>query len=395
MDLNVVVLLQALIQIVTITPDGSKALDYVQGYFVDDHPFIHREVFHEPDTVPVDNLFLRIGTGGPHFCFAGHVDVVPEGDIKHWHVDPFAGAIKDGAVIGRGASDMKGSIAAFMRAARRYIDKYGSQNCSISFLLTSDEEGPAINGTRKMLGWMMANDQVPDVCIVGEPTSHSKLGDTFKIGRRGSVNFLLKVLGTAGHVAYPKLAENPIPTLAQAIEHLNSQVLDDGTADFDPSHLEFSSICCPNKSTNVIPSEASAQFNIRFNVLHTLTSLEEWVRKQLLQILEPREFELTTLSKASPFIVQNSDLIRLVQESITSVTGRDAHPSTTGGTSDARFIHTVCPVVEFGLLNTTIHKPNEAVAIKDLEMLEEIYYKMLINFFQPDADHHETPENIS
>jgi succinyl-diaminopimelate desuccinylase len=386
MVLNVTALGQELIQIASITPDGGHALDYIQAYFADDHPFVHREVFHEPNTAPVDNLFLRIGNSGPHFCFAGHVDVVPEGDMKQWHTDPFGGIIKDGYVIGRGASDMKGAIAAFMRAARRYIDAHGTQNGSISFLLTCDEEGPALNGTRKMLGWMTAKAQIPDVCLVGEPTSQDRLGDTFKIGRRGSINFLLKVLGTSGHVAYPNLARNPILPLVRAMDHLNSQILDEGTADFDPSHLEFSSIHCPNTSTNVIPSEASAHFNIRFNVLHSLASLEAWVRTQLLHRLNPQEFELTILSKASPFLVQNFDLIHMVKQSIASVTGQEATASTTGGTSDARFIHEVCPVVEFGLMNATIHKPNEAVAIQDLEMLEDIYYKILIDFFQPDGD---------
>ena len=381
MDLNVTALTQALIQIPSITPHGGKALDYIQEYFAHDHPLIHREVFHEPNTAPVDNLFLQIGMGGPHFCFAGHVDVVPEGDINHWHADPFGGSILDGCIIGRGACDMKGAIAAFMRASRRYIDTHGLDNGRISFLLTCDEEGPAINGTSKMLGFMKTHNQIPDVCLVGEPTSHNRVGDVFKIGRRGSINFWLKVLGASGHIAYPKLAQNPIPTLAKAVAHLSAQILDEGTADFDPSNLEFSSLSCSNQSTNVIPSEASAQFNIRFNVLHTLTSIEAWVRNQLLTLLKPQEFELSVLSTASPFLVQSLDVIRLVKQSIASITGYEATASTTGGTSDARFIHEVCPVVEFGLPNATIHKPNESVAIQDLEMLEDIYLKILTNFF--------------
>lgn len=381
-SLSTLEIAQALISIPTVTPAGSVALDWIASYLAPYQAVAHRQTFHDSHTPSVDNMLICLGEGEPHFCFAGHVDVVPVGYEGAWHTPPFGAVVQGGVLYGRGASDMKGAIAAFLKAATAYVEARGLPQGTISLLLTSDEEGPALNGTKKMLEWMDDRGLLPTVCLVGEPTSHTQVGDQVKVGRRGSLNLKLTVKGTGGHVAYPHLATNPIPLLAKAISHLASLVLDEGMPPFSPSHLTFSSLGCENMATNVIPEEAQAQFNIRFNPLHTAESLMEKLHADLSALLGHASYTLTVLSQGNPFLSDTPRFTDLVTRSIRRVTGLNPDLSTSGGTSDARFIHEYCPVMECGLLNKSIHKPNEEVCLKDLETLEEIYGQLLENFFQ-------------
>ncbi len=371
--------LQDLIRIPTVTPHAGAALDYIIQVFEPFNPRIHRMTFSQEGTPDVDNLFLSVGTGNPHFCFAGHVDVVPAGE--GWHQDPFGATLVDDHLYGRGACDMKGSIAAFMAALISFKKDFPSSSCTISLLLTCDEEGPALNGTKKMLDYMAQKNLIPDACMVGEPTSKTQVGDMVKMGRRGSLCLTLTVMGQAGHVAYPHLADDPVGPLAQAILALKHWILDEGTAGFDPSTLAFSSLTCPNQATNVIPGSVSINFNVRFNPLHTCDSLYDQIRKRIHDTLGNRSFTLTRTSQAEPFLTHEMALVDLMCESITQVTGVTPERSTSGGTSDARFIHFFCPVVEFGPLNATIHQANEVISLNELEILERIYRNFLNNYF--------------
>lgn len=318
----------------------------------------------------IENFFARRGNAGPHLCFAGHTDVVPPGDEKLWSSQPFAASIVNGSIIGRGASDMKGNIAAFI-AAVAACDGPGS----ISLLITGDEEGPAIDGTIRVLEWMAANGQIPDACIVGEPTNPDALGDEIKIGRRGSFSGLLRVHGIQGHVAYPDRADNPIPRLARMIDVLSSAELDQGSDFFDASTLQFTNIDVGNAAGNVIPASASAAFNIRFNDLWTPASLEQEMR--LLLDIVGGNYSVDFTCGATSFITPPGPFTTLVSDAVTAVTGRTPELTTGGGTSDARFVRRYCPVVECGLTNKTIHKIDESVAIADLKMLEKIYLKII------------------
>jgi succinyl-diaminopimelate desuccinylase len=325
----------------------------------------------------VDNLYARCGETLPNFCFAGHIDVVPVFQEDLWSYPPFAATIADGMLYGRGAVDMKGAIAAFIAAVADFLQQ---QDCpgSISLLLTSDEEGPATHGTVQVLKTLQERGEQLTVCLVGEPTCTAFVGDTLKVGRRGSLNVDSLVQGTSGHVAYPHLANNAIPILLEFLTRLMAAPLDAGCPHFDPSHLEIVSVDVGNTTYNVIPAQATARINIRFNPLHTPLSLMEWLKGQIGTL----PIQLTLSSAASSFYGGSDPLlIECLQSAVEPITGSRPTLSTSGGTSDARFIKDICPVIEFGLLNATAHQVDERVALQDLQTLQHIYQQTLANFF--------------
>ncbi len=319
---------------------------------------------------PVENLFAVRGQNGRHFAFAGHVDVVPPG--SGWQSAPFAPEIRGDLLYGRGAVDMKGSIAAFVAAVENIPENAGT----ISFIITGDEEGPAIHGTRALIDHMQARGSIPDLCLVGEPTSVNRLGDMMKVGRRGSVNIWITVAGAQGHVAYPHLADNPIPKLVAILGEIDAIVLDDGTEFFQASNIEVTDIHVGNPATNVIPTKAEARLSIRFNDLHSGEQLVERIRA----IVEPRG-SLKAMISGEAFLTPPGELSKAVKAVVAEVTGITPEASTTGGTSDARFLSKICPVVEFGLCNATMHKLDEAVSVDDLETLTEIYRRVVLRVF--------------
>jgi succinyl-diaminopimelate desuccinylase len=338
--------------------------------------------FHAPDTDPVDNLYARLGTGQPNFVFAGHTDVVPVGDNGAWTRDPFAGEVADGVLHGRGASDMKGAIAAFTAAVARFLDKHGAPNGSISLLITGDEEGPAVNGTRKMLEALAADGEVFDACITGEPTNPDELGDMVKIGRRGSLNGYLTAFGTQGHTGYPHLADNAAHRMVELLKALIDLELDAGSDHFQASTLAISTIDIANPATNVIPAEAKAVFNIRFNDLHSSATLEEKLRAVLDEAAGgSAHYALEIVCSGESFLTPPGDLSEMLTEACLEVVGRRPELSTTGGTSDSRFIKDYCPVVDFGLVGKTMHKVDEQVPVADVEGLSRIYGKVLDRYF--------------
>ncbi|MFZ4541588.1 MAG: succinyl-diaminopimelate desuccinylase [Rickettsiales bacterium] len=405
---DVVELAKALIRCPSVTPVTAGVFDIIEAFLVT-HGFVAtRMLFEQEGTAPVENLYLRYGTSGKNFCFAGHTDVVPVGDESAWKVPPFAPEVIDGELIGRGAEDMKGAIAAFMIAVRKFLnssplagearwgDGEGKTHLSrpphpnlppqggkefhgsISFLITQDEEGVAINGTRKMLEALKAKGERLDVCIVGEPTNPTVLGEMAKIGRRGSVGFSLEVTGKQGHVAYPALADNPITRLVNMLHALKAEALDSGNEFFPPSNLEVTTIDVGNPTTNLIPADARATFNVRFNNLHTGASIEAWVRKHIAPF---GPHTLTARISGEAFITRDDTLASIVVESVKDVTGMTPALSTTGGTSDARFIKDYCPVIEFGTTGRTSHMVDERVEVKTLEGLAKIYERMLERYF--------------
>jgi succinyl-diaminopimelate desuccinylase len=376
-------LASALIRCPSVTPRDEGALDVLAAALEKLGFTCHRLRFEADGTDPVDNLYARLGTGQPNFCYAGHTDVVPVGDAADWDRDPFAGEVIDGVLHGRGASDMKGGIAAFVAAVSAFLDARGSGFAgSISLLITGDEEGPAINGTRKVLDWMAENGERIDVCLVGEPTNPSALGDMVKIGRRGSMSCVLTVEGTQGHVAYPHLADNPASRLVRMLAAVIDHPLDAGTEHFQPTNLEVSSIDIGNPATNVIPAKATARFNIRFNDTHTSDSLLAWLRERFAAAAgDGARWTLDHHVTGEAFLTPPGALSDLIAGAVETVTGRRPELSTTGGTSDARFIKDVCPVAEFGLVGQTMHKVDERVAVAEIEQLTEIYRVMLERYF--------------
>ena len=344
-----VVLAQALIRCPSVTPQDAGTLDVLEKTLTPLGFTCHRLRFEQSGFDPVDNLYARIGTGAPHFCYAGHTDVVPPGDVSLWRYGPFEAEIRDGTLYGRGAADMKSSIAAFAGAAARYLADNKLKG-SISLLITGDEEGPAINGTPKMLDWLKSRGETIDHCIVGEPTATAHSGDTLKIGRRGSITTYVTMRGLQGHVGYPHKARNPIPAMAALVSRLSSHVLDEGTEHFEPSTLSFTTVDVGNPATNVIPAEARATLNIRFNDTHSADSLKHWI-----------ESEANVIAK--------------------DATGARPEFSTTGGTSDARFIRAHCPVAELGLPGGTMHKTDECVPVAEIHRLSDIYESILDRYF--------------
>lgn len=363
-----------LIRCPSVTPEEGGALDLLQSLLEPMGFTCHRLRFEAPGTPTIDNLYARRGTGSPHLCFAGHTDVVPVGDAAAWTRGPFDGTVADDRLWGRGAADMKGGIAAFVAAVERHLAS-GNDRGSISLLITGDEEGPAVNGTTRVLDWMEANGEIPDMCIVGEPTNPTAMGDMMKIGRRGSFTGRLTVYGTQGHVAYPHLAENPVHGLLRLLEPFAHGTLDEGTAHFPPTTMSVTTIDVGNPATNVIPAEARATFNVRFNDAHSSESLERMFRGSFDQ--KGLRYALETECSGESFVTEPGALSDLISDAAFAVTGRRPELSTTGGTSDARFIKRLCPVVEFGLVGQTMHKVDENVAVADIRALTDIYAAVL------------------
>ena len=379
-----VALTQALVRCPSVTPDEAGALALLEQVLKPAGFACHRLVMTEPGTPDVENLYARFGRGQPHLCFAGHTDVVPVGDERAWTRPPFGAEIHDGVLYGRGAVDMKGAIACFVAAALRFIERHADRpDFSISLLITGDEEGPSINGTMKVLDWMRENGEVMDACVVGEPSNPKSLGDEIKIGRRGSLSGELVVHGKQGHAAYPQLADNPIPKLARLIDRLSSTTLDAGTADFEPSSLQVTVISAPNAATNVIPREARAKFNIRYNDLWRRPKVEAWVREQCAMAAKDvsARFDVTFSGTGDVFLTKPGPLVDTMRQAVGALTGRTPALTTNGGTSDARFIQAYCPVIEFGLVNETIHAVDERVAVADLETLAAIYERFIAGYF--------------
>ncbi len=364
----------------SVTPKDEGALDIVARTLEGLGFTCHRLTFEAPGTDPIANLYARKGTGSPNLCFAGHTDVVPVGAADQWSFDPFAAVLKDGVLCGRGAVDMKGAIAAFVSAAEAFLAKRGASFAgSISFLITGDEEGVAINGTRKVLDWLARRGETIDACVVGEPTSAAQLGDMIKIGRRGSMSGRIIVEGVQGHVAYPHLADNAAHRLVALLSGLIVRTLDDGTAHFQKSGLQVTTIDIGNPVTNIIPGTARATFNIRFNDLWTSDKLKAWV-KDALDAVDPA-YKITWEVSGESFLVPPGKVSDCLTGAIHAVTGLEPELSTTGGTSDARFIHRHCPVAEFGLVSQTMHKVDERVDVADIHRLAAIYGSFLDRFF--------------
>lgn len=379
--IEAVSLAQALIRCPSVTPEDAGALGVLEAALKPLGFICTRLRFEAPGTAPIENLYARFGTTPPNFCFAGHTDVVPVGHAAAWNSDPFGADIRGGVLYGRGAADMKSAITAFAAAAEKQITK-GFRG-SISLLITGDEEGPALNGTAKVLSWMKKHNEQIDHCIVGEPTAVAHAGDTIKIGRRGSMRLDLAARGVQGHTAYPSRALNPIPILAEIVARLAREKLDEGSAHFEPSTLAFTTFDVGNRAGNVSPAEARAAANIRFNDLHTPEDLVARARAIAAQVMKELggDAEIASDVGALPFVTEPGPFTDLVSRAIESATGQAPQLSTTGGTSDARFIRNVCPVAEVGLAGTTMHKVDECAPVAEIESLAAIYEQILADYF--------------
>jgi succinyl-diaminopimelate desuccinylase len=377
-------ILRDLVRCPSVTPADAGALGVLENLLKDAGFEVQRVTFSEPGTADIDNLYARIGTEAPHLMFAGHTDVVPPGDEAAWTLGPFSGDVKDGVLYGRGTVDMKGGIACSLAAVLGYLAANdGKPKGSISFLITGDEEDVAVNGTIKLLKWAKERGEIFDHCILGEPSNVEELGDCIKVGRRGSLSGTLIVDGTQGHVAYPHRASNPLPDIAKLVAALDDDALDNGNAHFQPSNLEFVSLDVGNRAWNVIPAQARARFNIRYNDHHTEASLKELVEIRATKAAGNRvqqriEWEP---SNANVFITKPGPFTEIMVDAIHEVTGRKPDLNTGGGTSDARFISRYCPVLEFGLVGQTMHQVNERVPLNDLERLTKIYRGALDRYF--------------
>ena len=370
---------QALIRCPSVTPADGGALAYVAGLLEGAGFAVQLPVFSEPGQPEIRNLYARIGQGSPCLVFAGHTDVVPPGNEAAWSHPPFAGAVADGRLYGRGAADMKGGVAAMLAATLAHLDRNGvPAEGSIAFLLTGDEEGPAVNGTVKLLAWAADRGERFDHCVLGEPTNPNRLGEMIKIGRRGSLTGRLTIHGRQGHVAYPQLALNPIPAIGRVIAALSDPPLDAGTERFDPSNLEFTTVDVGNPATNVIPAETRAVFNIRFNDIWTPETLAAEIRARVGTACGETPFTLAfDPTNSIAFLTEPDSFVDLVRDAVEAETGLRPALSTTGGTSDARFICRYCPVIEFGLVGQTMHAVDENIAIDDLEALTRIYGRII------------------
>lgn len=372
-----------LVRCASVTPEEGGALALIEAVLKPYGFDVQRPVFSEAGTPDVENLHARLGTEGPVLVFAGHTDVVPTGDVSAWSRAPFEGAIEDGVLWGRGACDMKAGVAAAIAAVLDHLDAGAKIPGSVVFLITGDEEGPAVNGTVKLLEWATARGERFDGCILGEPTNPDAMGDMMKIGRRGSLSFDIEVEGVAGHVAYQHLAKNPIDGLMRLMAALKATALDHGTPHFLPSNLEFTTIEVGNKARNVIPGAARVEGNIRFNDLWTSVSLGEELKRRLAGVNDAPNYRLVLHpSNAEAFLTAPGPFVELVSEAVRAVTGRKPELSTTGGTSDARFIRNYCPVIEFGVVGQTMHKVDERVAISDIDTLTAIYRRAIERFFR-------------
>jgi succinyl-diaminopimelate desuccinylase len=383
--------LGTLIRCPSVTPAEGGALAALEAMLLPLGFKVERMVASEPGMPDIENLYARLGTEGPHLMFAGHTDVVPPGDEASWSHPPFAAEIAGAEMFGRGAVDMKGGIACFIAAVARHIEKQGAPKGSISFLITGDEEGPAVNGTEKLLKWAAAKGERWDACLVGEPTNPDVLGDMIKIGRRGSVSGKVTVHGVQGHAAYPHLADNPVRGLLPLASALMDPPFDAGTPEFPTSNLEVTSVDVGNPATNVIPARATFAFNIRFNDTWTADTVKAEIVRRLEEAAvadalrpgrDPVRYEMAWAERPSHvFLTRSNALIASLSASVEGVTGRAPALSTTGGTSDARFIKDYCPVVEFGLVGQTMHMVDERVALADLETLTQIYGTFLSRWF--------------
>ena len=340
--------------------------------------------FREKNFKPVKNLYARYGNIEPNFCYAGHLDVVPPGNLNDWTINPFKPSIKKGYLIGRGANDMKSSIAAFVSAVSTFLKKKNNFNGSISLLITGDEEGEAVNGTKKVVDYLKKKKEKINFCLVGEPTNPNKLGEMIKIGRRGSLTGKLKINGTQGHVAYPHRANNPLTTIVKILNELKNIKFDKGTKDFQPTNLEITKINVSNNADNVIPSSAEAIFNVRFNDKHSSNSIKKRLNKVFKKISKKNKTKYIIKYKVSgeAFLSKPNDTTFMIQNIIKKITKIKPKLSTTGGTSDARFIRKISPCLEFGLVGKTMHKIDEAVSLKDLKNLTKIYQYILQDYFK-------------
>jgi succinyl-diaminopimelate desuccinylase len=376
--LDALALTQALIRRPSVTPADEGAMDVLQRQLEALGFACRRMQFGE-----IENLYARRGMARPNLCFAGHTDVVPVGDAGAWTQDPFSAEVREGVLIGRGAVDMKSAIAAFTAAVSAVLAR-GEPKGSISFLITGDEEGLALDGTRKVVEALMAEGEVIDHCVVGEPTSAAELGDMVKIGRRGSINAWITVEGKQGHVAYPHRAANPIPVLVDLLARLQARVLDDGYPEFQPSNLEVTTFDVGNPGTNVIPARASARVNIRFNPAHKGAELEAWFAEECARAGDgfAGRVELKTLVSGEAFLTEKGPFTEVIAQAVRESTGREPDLSTTGGTSDARFIRSLCPVVEFGLVGSTMHAVDERAPVEEIFGLQKVYERIIELYFQ-------------
>ena len=340
--------------------------------------------FKEKDFKPVKNLYARLGTKEPNLCYAGHLDVVPPGNLKDWTINPFRPSIKKGHLIGRGANDMKSSIASFVAAVSKFLNQNKKFEGSISLLITGDEEGDAVNGTKKVVDYLKKKKEKINFCLVGEPTNPSRLGEMIKIGRRGSITGKLTVFGSQGHVAYPQRANNPSTTIVKILKKIKDIKFDNGTKDFQPTNLEVTKINIINKADNVIPGKAEATFNIRFNNKHSSSSIKKKLNKIFNQICNKNKSKFKIIYKGSgeAFLTKPNQTTFMIQNIIKKITKINPKLSTTGGTSDLRFIKNISPGLEFGLVGKTMHKVDEAVSLKDLKNLTKIYQNILQNYFK-------------
>jgi succinyl-diaminopimelate desuccinylase len=377
-----------LVRCPSVTPADAGALGVLENILKDAGFEVHRVTFSEPGTADIDNLYARIGDQAPHITFAGHTDVVPPGDESAWSHGPFSGEVKDGFLYGRGAVDMKGGIACSVAAVLEYLRDNGGKpqkdgRGSISFLITGDEEDVSVNGTIKLLKWAAGRGVKFDHCVLGEPSNVEVLGDTIKVGRRGSQSGTLYVEGVQGHVAYPHRASNPVPDISRLIVALSDEPLDHGSAQFQASNLEFTSVDVGNAASNVIPGQARAKFNIRYNDNHTQASLRELVEQRLAEACgnRIRAHIVWEPSNSNVFVTKPGPFTDLAVAAIEAVTGRKPELSTSGGTSDARFISSYCPVIEFGLVGQTMHQVDERTPVADLEKLTQVYRGVLDRYF--------------
>ena len=380
--MNVVELTKSLISCQSVTPNNEGVLDLLQKELTEIGFSCNRYVFSDVNTPDVDNLFAKIGEGSPHICFGGHTDVVPVGDESAWSLDPFIATEKNGKLYGRGASDMKSAIAAFVSAVKEYLDNNELQG-SISLLITNDEEGPAINGTKKVLEKIYKNGEKIDSCLVGEPTCPRELGEMIKIGRRGSLTTTIKISGKQGHVAYPEWTLNPINPLTSILNALCNLELDQGTEDFPPSNMEIVNISSSQGATNVVPQTATGIFNIRYNINHTNGSLQSMIQDIVSKSSEGSEYkiDISFNNSAEPFLTQKGKFTDIVKSSVDEITGMNSALTTTGGTSDARFFKDYCEVAEIGLIGETAHQIDENVNTQDIHNLKDVYLLILKKYF--------------
>lgn len=377
-------LAQALIRCPSVTPEEGGALTLLENTLGGCGFEVHRMTFTEPGTPDVENLYARHGLQGPNLCFAGHTDVVPTGPESNWTHPPFAAEIHGGVLYGRGAVDMKGAIACFIAATARVLDRRGgSLRGSVSLLITGDEEGPSINGTAKVLDWLSDRDERLDACVVGEPTNPGSIGDEIKIGRRGSLTARISVAGKQGHAAYPQLADNPVPKLARIIDRLSSVTIDEGNTHFEPTRLQVTIVDVPNTASNVIPGEAHATLNVRYNDGWSRPKMEAWLKERCdaaAAVVDAR-YSIAFSGTGDVFLTEAGPLVTSMTAAVREITGRVPQLTTGGGTSDARFIYAHCPVIEFGLVNQTIHQVDERTTVADLEQLTSVYETFIETYF--------------